>query len=219
MRPLDLRGQKFGRLTVGALAINDGNGRRWHCQCDCGKQTIVRTEYLRTGDTKSCGCLQNIQRRDGNKTHGLSKQGRGSAYVSWMNMKGRCLNPNHRDYAIYGGRGISICDRWLNFEEFLEDMGHRPSRRHTLDRINPDGNYESSNCRWATPIQQARNTRRVIMILHEGSCISAMDIIEMALNSSTIGDSTISEFLARHGIAIGLRRLRKRMNGTVERRP
>lgn len=125
----------------------------WNCVCDCGKETIVAGMNLRNDHTKSCGCFH----LDAVRTHGLART---KTYISWISMKTRCSNKNDKyKYGIYGGRGITICDRWLNsFENFLEDMGKRP-KNHTLDRIDSTGNYEPDNCRWATPLQQARNRR------------------------------------------------------------
>lgn len=133
------------------------------CQCDCGKEAIVRSKSLMSGDTKSCGCW----RRDKPTTHGLATKhglagkgsratGRDPTYVSWAGMKYRCTNRNSHAWQDYGGRGIKVCERWLDFQNFLEDMGLRPNST-SLDRIDPDGNYEPGNCRWAARRTQARN--------------------------------------------------------------
>ncbi len=216
MRALDLQGERFGLLTVSRLFLpSDGDGRRWICACDCGTEAIVRAEYLRAGDTKSCGCLNQHRRRQAFMTHGLSKAGRGSGYTCWVSMKGRCLNPNYRQFSIYGGRGITVCEQWLKFENFIADMGPRPTPRHTIDRINSNGNYEPSNCRWATPIQQGRNRRGVNMVTVGDIKISAIDAIEVAVRNAKIDGQPLLEFLDRNGLAIAVRR--KRMDGRVER--
>lgn len=151
MPRIDLVGQRFGRLTAVEVTHVKGGQCYWLCRCDCGAATITRSEFLRTGYTQSCGCL----RIDRITAHGR----RGSrSYSSWSNMKQRCLNPRNAKYSAYGGRGITICDRWLRFENFYADMGERPPG-HTLDRADNSGNYEPGNCRWATPGQQAINTR------------------------------------------------------------
>lgn len=129
--------------------------------CDCGNKTIVSTGNLKNGTTKSCGCYQReYQAKRGRKNfykHGLSNH---PLYPTWSTMKSRCYNKNNISYKNYGARGIKVCDRWLNsFENFLKDMGEKPSDKHSLDRIDINGDYEPSNCRWATPEEQAINKR------------------------------------------------------------
>lgn len=130
----------------------------WVCQCDCGNIAFAQTSDLRAGRHRSCGCLRvDVMTRHGGTNHG---GGRTPEYRSWMSMKARCLDSDHDSYKWYGGRGITICDRWLaSFEAFLADMGARPSLKHSIDRINNDGNYEPGNCRWATANEQAQNQR------------------------------------------------------------
>jgi len=157
-RFLDLTGIKFGRLE--ALSIDYSKNTKyiyWLCKCDCGKKVSVKNYNLLSGNTKSCRCLSILTNKE-NKTnikHGLS---RSKEYKTWCGMKTRCYNPNDSYYNRYGGRGIKVCGRWLNsFENFLEDMGKRPSPKHSIDRINNDGDYEPSNCKWATGVEQIRN--------------------------------------------------------------
>lgn len=157
---LDLSGQRFGRLTV--VARTDRRpGAWWRCVCDCGGEKVTRASLLRNGETQSCGCLQKERTSEASKTHGHAPRGKkGPTYVSWRNALARCNNPLWHAYHLYGGRGITICERWASsFANFLADMGERPPG-HTLDRLDPDGNYEPGNCRWATPKQQAQNRRR-----------------------------------------------------------
>jgi hypothetical protein len=161
MRPLiDLTGRKFGRLSVIAIAQDKSrHGQmQWACSCSCGAQKVVSGDRLRQGVTRSCGCLlRQIRTKHG---HSRCDAGNQSAtYRSWASMKTRCLNPNNRGFKYYGGRGITICERWMLFVNFLADMGERPPGK-TLDRIDVDGNYEPGNCRWATPLEQIRNRRR-----------------------------------------------------------
>lgn len=161
-------GQKFGRLTVtGDAPRTHKYLRRVFAKCECGTVKDYQLSNLLNGITKSCGCIL----RDmvpANLTHGHScGVGTSSTYQSWYAMKQRCTNPKHKKWKDYGGRGIMVCDRWLNsFENFLADMGERPGGR-TLDRREVNGNYEPNNCRWATPVEQARN-RRAFLIEFNG---------------------------------------------------
>lgn len=149
----DLTGQTFGRYVVLAHAGQVRTNSRWLCRCECGTEKRVTGSDLTCGKIKSCGCLRQEQL----KTHGKSRT---PTYKSWLKMKERCYNPNQDGYEYYGGRGIEICDAWrFSFEQFLADMGERIDRALTLDRVNPDGNYEPENCRWATAKEQAGNKR------------------------------------------------------------
>lgn len=155
---IELEGQRFGRLTVIEPAEKI-KGRQWQYRvvCDCGTERIIFGTNLRSGYTTSCGCLRREETGKRFATHGHSNP-RTPTYTSWMSMRMRCNNPNAPKYSIYGGRGITICDHWDSFENFLADMGERPEGT-TLDRVNPDGNYEPANCRWATVKEQNNNKR------------------------------------------------------------
>lgn len=183
----DLTGQTFGRLTVLGIAPKRPGQKpiRWWCRCECGNVIDATPAHLKKGSVKSCGCLNRdfnavrAERLVVRNTTTLKKHGQTdiAEYNSWTAMRKRCLNPNHRAYHRYGGRGITICDRWLGedgFVNFLADMGSRPSWQHTLDRIDPDGNYEASNCRWADELHQQRNRTDARLITHDGQtrCLS-----------------------------------------------
>lgn len=156
----NITGERFGRLVVIGRAKNRAGRTMWNCRCDCGETAIVRGSALTTGNTASCGCgVKDAMSRTGklNRTHG---QSRTPEYRAWARMIHRCYHSGDIKYPLYGGRGIRVCDRWLNsFETFASDMGPRPSSGHSLDRKNSDGMYEPSNCRWATLSEQNKNRR------------------------------------------------------------
>lgn len=157
---LDLTGQRFGRLVAISIAGRTKHQNvKWFCRCDCGAERVVIAGCLRGGTTISCGCAQKEHAAQHCKSmtkHGMCASG---TYSSWASMIARCGNPRAPNYPRYGGRGIVVCSEWLgDFRTFLRDMGERPAG-HSLDRINRDLGYESSNCRWATYSDQAKNRR------------------------------------------------------------
>jgi len=164
----DLTGQAFGRWTVIGRAEKKGGKTAWLCRCECGTERVVIDNGLKRGKSKSCGCLRNEMAKELGKTLGNNTRVHGHApkrqksveYRTWVNMKTRCYNPRATGYEFWGGRGITVCDRWRDsFENFLEDMGLRPEGT-SLDRIDVNGNYEPENCRWADPTTQRKNQRR-----------------------------------------------------------
>jgi len=170
--PLDLKGKVFGRLTVlERVKVPGANNAMWKCLCECGNETIGAAANI--GRTKlSCGCLAKETARDlltGNtntRTHGQTGT---PEYQAWTKLKLRCYDPHNPKYEHYGARGITVCERWLNsFENFYADVGPRPSSDHSIDRKEVDGNYEPDNCRWATPVEQARNTTRNVFVTIDG---------------------------------------------------
>lgn len=170
-------GMRFERLTVLRKGTPARYGHpRWDCRCDCGKEVTVRQSMLVAQQTKSCGCLARDLSVARSTKHGMFGT---PEYHAWTHMKGRCNSPSHSDYRNYGGRGISVCPAWQSFENFLADMGLRPSPQHSLDRINNDGDYEPLNCRWATVIEQSRNRRTCTFITFDGRTKTAKDWCEL----------------------------------------
>jgi hypothetical protein len=166
----NIQGKKYGRLLViNRHGITADRKITWLCKCDCGNEKIISGGSLRRGLTTSCGCyLSEVVRmsENKNKTHGMTKT---LTWNSWASMKHRCNNIKAHDYPRYGGRGIKVCEKWLNsFEAFLADMGERPSKSHSIDRIDVNGMYEPSNCRWATLLEQGYNKRNNANITFNG---------------------------------------------------
>lgn len=161
--PKNICGQRYERL-VAEIYVGAG---KWSCLCDCGNLTRVDGADLRRGKVRSCGCLQLEVARTGDcrRTHGMAGT---PEYRTWTSMIRRCTDSSAEGYHRYGGRGITVCERWLSsVEKFVEDMGPRPPGT-TIDRKNVDGNYEPNNCRWATDIEQANNTSTVILVTANG---------------------------------------------------
>lgn len=149
---IDLDGQRFGRLVVLERMPNKTIGNTiWKCRCDCGNESIVQGGNLRGGKVQSCGCLQ----REAVTKHGMEAT---PTYNAWASMKSRCNNPQNKFYQDYGGRGIKYCPQWEKFEQFLADVGEKPEGLW-LERVDNNLGYEPSNCKWATPTEQRRNTR------------------------------------------------------------
>lgn len=173
----DFTGMTFGRLYVSeCLGKPDGRRYRYRCKCECGKVVDIQVDSLRSGNSNSCGCL----RRELMTTHG---DHRSLTYSSWTHMKMRCFDANSNFYHRYGGRGITVCPQWSSYETFKKDMGERPSRRHSIERIDNDGNYNPENCKWALPLEQHNNKMNTIMIEHK-AVRQALAIWCRSLNTS-----------------------------------
>lgn len=179
----DLTGSVFGRLRVLGFVERVGNHKLWACQCECGNRVKANGSNLVCGNTSSCGCLHTeVVVRDKTK-HGFSRKGNRTAeYTAYNTMLARCKRPQSRN--VHYIRGIRVCDRWQygqdgksGFECFIADMGIRPSKDHSIDRINNDGNYEPENCRWATRSQQAANTTRNVYVEFNGTRMIMADAI------------------------------------------
>ena len=174
-RKIDLTGKKIGRLTVITEAGSDKHGHvKWLCQCECGTQKVILGDPLQRGLTRSCGCLRKEAVSKATSTHGMSGT---TTYSAWNSMLGRCIYPNTNGYKNYGGRGITVCERWLHsFENFYADMGVKP-KKLTLERIDNNKGYSPDNCKWASRTENNRNKRTNRIIRYDGKsqCISAWE--------------------------------------------
>lgn len=185
---IDRTGHVYGRWTL--LSRIPGK-RQYICRCECGVTKAVAMSHLRQGKSKSCGCLDRELASARATTHGMSGT---IEYRTWRSMRDRCINPSAAHYDCYGGRGITVCDRWMNsFENFYPDMGPRPSSSHSIDRIDVNGNYDPANCRWATIKQQRRNTRANTVVCYQGKSVCLAEAAEL----SGISQYTLSMRLRR----------------------
>lgn len=183
-------GDRYGRLTIikEVEPHHDPCGRikrQFFCQCDCGDRLVVLLTSLRTGATKSCGCLQKEAVSAANTKHGYCNT---QIYHSWNTMIQRCCNPKNKKYPQYGGRGIAVRQGWKeSFEAFLEDMGPPPSPEHSIDRIDNSSGYRKDNCRWASRKEQASNTRKNVFLTHQAQTLCLAEWAErVGLNRDTL---------------------------------
>ena len=198
-KTMSLIGQRFGLLVVTGL----GSPRFVTVRCDCGKEKEATPKALRRGGVKSCGCQQYVGLNQ--TTHGQSST---ATYNTWLRMIARCGNPQHPKYKYYGGRGIQVCERWLSsFENFLADMGHKPTGK-TLDRY-PDnnGNYEPENCRWATMREQSNNRRSNVLVTAHGQTLTVAQWAEISgKRPATIHDRLRSGLAGESAVGSGYTR-------------
>jgi hypothetical protein len=187
----DETGARYGRLLVlGRDYSRNLNSAYWRCQCDCGALESYGGTKLRSGAHICCNaCIPRKSKRRGGKSY-LAE------YRTWGSIRARCENSKTKKFANHGGRGIKVCDRWMSFDNFFADMGPKPTPKHTIDRINNDGNYEPGNCRWATLFEQANNTRRNIFILYRGQSMTVSQAVRAA-------GSVIDHRLAYHRLRRG----------------
>lgn len=182
-RHINLIGQRFGRLEVIAPSNKRTAGRSmiWICKCDCGTIKEIAALSLRRGLVVSCGCYCKEVNIKKNTIHGHEKGNKKSpTYVSWEKMMSRCYKESDPAYYRYGGKGISVVEKWHHFEGFLEDMGERPSKEYTIDRIDSKGNYEPGNCRWATYKEQGNNTSRNVKFVYNGEYRTIAELADIA---------------------------------------
>lgn len=175
---VDMTGQTFGFLTVLRREGSTIKGRKkkyaaWRCRCTCGQEVVLPGQRLRRGASKACA--KNGHRWIPHREPSLSSR-YPSEYGSWESLRRRCLNPRHHKYKRYGGRGIIVCDEWDFFENFLKDLGPKPTPEHTIERIDVNGNYGPGNCRWATRAEQTRNQERSVYVEHNGERLLLMDL-------------------------------------------
>lgn len=230
---MDLSGQRFGRLIALNISAWPKPGVFWLCQCDCGNTATVNSYNLRKDLTHSCGCIAREMIRKRSTRHGHASVGcESKEFRTWLRIIERCTNKARPDYARYGGRGIRVCDEWRSdFMAFYRDMGPRPSHRHSIDRIDVDGDYTASNCRWATTKEQNNNKRNNHQITYDGKTQTiAMWADELGVAPWGLYKRrrrhTDPAFIlfgrARNGSKLKSRpfdrTLRKKMNGKVEKR-
>lgn len=178
-----IQDRRVGRLVARKMVHKDGKAA-WECQCDCGNTVIVVSSNLSGNHTRSCGCLHSEYLNELCGTHRMTGS---PTYFSWTGMRKRCLDESHPKYHRYGGRGIEVCERWESFENFFADMGEKPSKRHTVDRIDNDGDYCPENCRWATDIEQANNrSDNVLLTLGDKTQTMAQWSRELGMKSSVL---------------------------------
>lgn len=174
-------GQVYGRLTaVAFMHVGKSRHKIWTFRCECGNEKTAATTSVWRGSTRSCGCLHResiAANGRANVTHGMT---RSPEYYVWKSMLQRCKNPNTKNFKRYGGRGITVCDRWLIFENFYADMGARHSKTHSIERIENTGPYCKDNCKWATRTEQARNRRSNLVVIVNGVSMTLAEAVEIS---------------------------------------
>ena len=200
-RLIDLAGQRFGRLVVAELAPKLDRRTRWICQCDCGNVSHAQSDDLRSGHSKSCGCLSKEMARDRHTSHGATAGGKPTrSYKAWQGMHRRCSAIDGPDYPYYQGRGITVCDRWASYEAFVTDMG-APPPGHSLERKDNALGYGPDNCVWATPLEQSRNRRnvhRIVICGRDMTIAEACDVHGVKLRTVNFVPMKSSNRMPRH---------------------
>lgn len=197
-----LDGQRFGLLTVIERAGSAEGFALWKCRCDCGREIIVASSRLRQG-RKNC-CLS--EEHKSARLISLTVEYK-SEYVSWRSMYKRCTDMKHKHYASYGGRGITICEHWKVFRNFMLDMGRKPHPRFTIERDNIDGNYEPGNCRWISRADQGRNKRNSVFVTYAGRRMLLIDAIDdMGLSRSVVHQRLKAGWTLAQALALPLQK-------------
>lgn len=206
-RHTDITSKRFGRLV--AIQRLPGNPKHlaYLCHCDCGTEKPVAVSNLTSGRTVSCGCQKIERTKISNSTHKMSRT---FEYGTWQRMRARCTNPKNKNFRNYGARGIKVCERWdKSFENFFADMGKAPPH-HSIDRIDNDGNYEPGNCRWATKVEQNRNTRRCRAITAYGHTLRSHEWERITgIPSEVIIDRLLKGWTEHKAVTKPLRVIRK----------
>lgn len=213
-RLIDISGKRFSRLVALYRDGSTGHSAAWICQCDCGNKTRANGYDLRTGHTKSCGCLKKETSATYNTTHGKSNS---SIYHIWHSMVGRCTRPSDRAYKWYGGRGISVCRRWMKFENFFADMGEYPTGMQ-LERIDNGKGYSKENCKWATREEQCSNRRSNVYVSANGEQKTLSQWSEVTGMKPETISKRIRVFGWTAGEAINTPRRKKPTGGLYEQR-
>lgn len=216
MPRLNLAGVVFDKLTV--IKFSHSNTRKeavWECICQCGKTTMVKSASLTSGHTKSCGCYQLEVAAKVNTKHGFSSSDKMHiSYPVWQSMKERCRNKKLKSYKDYGGRGIKVCKRWLNsFTNFINDMGERPTLKHTIDRIDNNKGYYNGNCKWSTITEQTRNRRNNVWVDYLGQRMLIIDFKRDVCKTISTRIDTLIKTMSPEQIAIHYERKRNKLAG------
>ncbi len=190
IKPRDIFGKRFGRLLV---LSESKPASKWKtfvkCKCDCGAEKFIREDHIKSGRSKICGCLNREATLKSNSKHGgCRRSGHAPEFDVWVGMNSRCHNPSYPAFYRYGGRGISVCEKWHHsYANFISDMGRKPTPSHTIERLNNNGNYEPSNCKWATRKEQANNRRTNHFMTHAGKTLTASQWSEiLGIHSLTL---------------------------------
>lgn len=182
---VDLTGTRIGRLTVKGRNLDEPHGPvMWDCVCDCGTELVRAAKWIRGPGVASCGCYNRELSTARLGSHGLART---PEYKAWIGMKARCYSPSSAAYYKYGARGVTVCERWMTFENFFADMGKKPSPSHSIDRIDGSKGYEPGNCRWATAKQQQLNLKNNVRLDFDGKSLTAGEWSEIVgIDAKTI---------------------------------
>lgn len=183
---LNLDGQRFGKLTVVERVQSKKGRSRFVCLCDCGAESVVVGTDLKSGNTTSCGCVKKVIGFTSNLIHGGSAGDMAGAYRSWRSMKQRCTNPNSRGWGEYGAKGITVCERWMTYDNFYADMGDRPDG-YSLERVDVTLGYSPENCKWIPHPEQAKNKRNTVRYQYGDEVLIQADLARrLSLHPSSL---------------------------------